>query len=111
MTSRYWAGDSSATPFPPTPALFTRTSTAGTVEDLVEAAPDRCVVGDVELHEPHLDAPLGRHGDELVARSLLRTVPYTSWPRAARWIAVARPMPEFAPVTTATGGTEVMPRR
>jgi hypothetical protein len=24
------------------------------------------------------------------------------WPRLARWTAVARPMPEFAPVTTVT---------
>ena len=31
--------------------------------------------------------------------------PCTVWPAAARWTAVARPMPEFAPVTTMTAMT------
>ena len=39
----------------------------------------------------------------LVALSRLRTVPYTVWPWAARWMAVARPMPLLAPVTTEIG--------
>ena len=43
-----------------------------------------------------------------IARSLSalpteRTVPNTRLPVEARWIAVARPIPELAPVTTATG--------
>ena len=38
----------------------------------------------------------------LAALSRLRTEPWTSWPAVARWMAVARPMPELAPVTTET---------
>ena len=41
--------------------------------------------------------------NSLAAASRLRSVAYTSWPRPASCTAVARPMPEFEPVTTETG--------
>jgi hypothetical protein len=36
-----------------------------------------------------------------------RTVPYTVCPALARCTAVARPMPELAPVTTETGAVGI----
>ena len=63
--------------------------------------PHRLVVGDVELDQLHVDATIGCHCAELGGPV---AVPHGSDYRglAAKWMAVARPMPEFAPVTTAT---------
>ena len=56
---------------------------------------DRVVTGHVEVEE--------RHTASGVTREVLRPVPTTSKPAATNARAVSLPMPEDAPVTSATG--------
>ena len=108
MTSRYSAGvrllgDGVATDAGVVDEVV---DAAGLVEDLARSPRGhRVVLGDVELDEAR---PRRRPASAIIAcnlslRDVARTVPYTRWPCRARWMAVARPMPELAPVTTETG--------
>ena len=94
---------SSTTPLPPIPALFTSTSMRpvarrtsanprATDSELVTSSSTRSTVTFRSLHA----------ASSFVADSSERTVPKTRYPRSARWSAVARPMPELAPVTMVT---------
>src|SRR4051794_2309184 len=102
-------GQSSATALPPTPALFTRLSTAPACSK-ISAKPrvtesSSATSSTTSFTSTPASAAIAW---SFVALSRERTVPYTSWPCAERWMAVARPIPEFAPVTTDTGLTPVI---
>src|SRR5438270_406868 len=94
---------SSTTAFPPTPALLTSTSTRPAALR-ISPMPFLTDLSSATSMVTSLTAtPASAHmASNFPARPTSRTVPYTSWPLDARWMAVARPMPELAPVTTLT---------
>ena len=104
MTSRSCSVDaSSTTAFDPTPALLTRTSTFP-VASRTSVNPSRTDWSSaMSTRTSRTSTPASLAiAASFSARATSRTVPYTSWPCPARWMAVARPMPEFAPVTMLT---------
>ena len=83
------------------PALLTRTSSGPWASPASAANPAIDRVGQVEGDGRRLVAvgpELGRRSSQ---RSTRRAPSTTGWPAAARAMAVARPMPDEAPVTTA----------
>ena len=99
------AGDDSSTaPLPPMPALLTRTSTPPNVPMRRPNPADTDRSSATSSSSTATVAPrAAASASSLPALSALRTVATTVNPSSARCTAVARPMPEFAPVTTATG--------
>jgi hypothetical protein len=108
ITSRYsCGGHSSATALPPTPALFTRWSTRPAVPR-ISAKP--CRTDSSSAMSSSISSTVAPAASAIVrslsARPMARTVPNTRCPASDSRMAVARPMPEFAPVTTETGAPE-----
>jgi hypothetical protein len=76
----------------------------GGIEDPGEPGTHRVVIGHVDLEQLHRHPGVIGHAAQLVGlRDRTHRARSPGDPFAARWMAVARPMPELAPVTTVTG--------
>ena len=104
ITSRKRSGVvSSTTPLPPMPALFTRWSIRP-ARSMISSKPSRTESSSAMSSSTSstVTPDCSAAAFSLSARAIERTVPNTTCPAAARCRAVARPMPELAPVTTVT---------
>ena len=103
-TSRYNdVGHSSATALPPIPALLTSTSTTPPVSWRIRSKPAATESSSATSRVTSCTGVPAASAAawSFPARATSRTVPYTVYPNPARCSAAARPIPEFAPVTTA----------